>query len=261
MRNTLKLFFMFIFISQISLALSASEIHRFTPLADNERFAYTIDDHSQQIGHVLLFWQKMTMYAVRNNNIGDVAELFTWEPVRSYEIQFRNDFRKAFFIESKSAGRNTGESHHLYIADGFTGEIRRLLPNVGRGSLRVSKDGQFASFFRATFPSEFVHIYLFDVTNETIVGEFVWRPNRPEWVQRRYMISNWRIIRADTVFRIIAVGEAGFIAAVAELNPVTMELTTLWDYFETGLWFESSKDGIRWDDDVSVHNPNVRLQR
>ena len=63
---------------------AVERITRFTPLNANERFAYSLervrDNQGQQA------WWNITLYAVRNNDINDVTELFTW---RRYKLVSR----------------------------------------------------------------------------------------------------------------------------------------------------------------------------
>lgn len=54
------------------------EIAEFPPLNENERFAYSLQNIQTTENNQNHYWQKMTMYAVRNNNTSDIVELFTW---------------------------------------------------------------------------------------------------------------------------------------------------------------------------------------
>jgi len=221
--------FVFIFVLQVSFALLASEIPRFTPLQDNERFAYAIQSMRDSEGRPRM---ELTIYSVRNNNVEDISELFTWENVRWNNVAFTSDFRKVFFIGITriGSGINAPQISNLYMANGNTGEIRRLITdNLGGSSLRASKDGRFVIFQRHNFRSiDSSQFYLFDVASETVLGEFIWRPNRPEYF---WAVNGWRFIRVDNIFRIIADydGDAGSLA-VADFDPETRTFISLWVY-------------------------------
>ena len=86
---------------QVSTNIVGDVVARFTPLSANERFAYSIQNQhawSESNRLPMMHWQKMTAYAVRDNNIEDVTKLFLWEPVRLHFIQFTSDFKKCFLL-------------------------------------------------------------------------------------------------------------------------------------------------------------------
>jgi hypothetical protein len=231
------------------------QIERFTSLNDNERFAFFLS--SVQDAERRSRWE-MTLYAVNADDTENFSELFTRRSVHWVDIQLANDYRKVFFREAHFVGNaiNSPQIHNLYVADGYTGEIRRVLSDMNVNSWRVSNDGRFISFIRpAPSTCHYTNIYLFDVENEVIIGEFKWRPNQPEGD----MICMWRILRHDNVFRILGLIEFYTIHAVAELNPATMELETLWDTLEmSGL---PSLPVIRvhgFVDDVDLQHANIR---
>jgi hypothetical protein len=258
MRNFLFIIFLLVQVLPVSMA---DEIIKFTPLRDNERFAYTTQTQHGNLGRV---WQRMTMFAVRDNNIENVTELFTWEPVRHSDIQFTSDFKKGFFIESNIIRWDDSDLYHLYMVNGFTGDIRKLLPDIGLSSgFRVSKDGKFILFLGSSYPTrDFMDFFLFDVENEVMLGEFEWRPNR-QFLPWGDPIHSWRVRRSNNIFWLLAT-VAEFIVAAAEFDPITMELKTFYSTLdESGFPSLPIRGDEGWSDDVAQYhrNPNVRLQR
>jgi tricorn protease-like protein len=260
----MRILFLFLFLTiQISLAVAEDVVARFTPLNDGERFAYTFESVRSPSGFLM---RNMTLYTMRNNDIQDISYLFTWEDIVWNHIQFTNDFRKAFFIDLR---RSEGDARTLYMAVGATGEVKKILQNDSlRAGFRVSKDGKFIVFVGSQFlsPSGRSHederaiIAVYDIENG-IMAEIEWRPHRPPY---RDPIGGWTVHRFDNIFRIYADIEMGFIGAIAELDPTTLELTTLWNCFSvSGLdsWPRISDED--WQDDVVLQhrNPNIRLQR
>jgi len=251
--------------AQDVFAETADEIIRFTPLADNERFAFS--EHLIRVispaPHLVFSLPHITIYAVNDNNIENAAELFSWEDMTRNNIQFTSDFRTAYLLVNKSAIRGRVLSFDVYKADGAMGEIRRLLTDIRHANFRASKDGRFI-LFQIHRGWEFAHLFLFDVKSETIVGEFEWWPEN-HIPGGDFSQSSWAIRRFDNVFRIYALGEHGYIDAVAELNPATLELKMLWnDFREAGLSHPpnlSHDEG--WSDDVGIQhaNPNIMLRR
>jgi len=244
----------------IHYSTGGDQITRFAPLDDNERFAFS--DVGVWDGQR---WQsEMTFYAVRNNVMEDFTILFARRSVTWPDVQFTNDYKRAFFNETRFIGDiNTPEVRidSIYVADGFTGEVRRLLPDMGNNNnWRVSKNGRFISFIRHIFSVPTV-IYLFDVENESIVGEFKLIPRIP--ANRGW--NGWSIARFDNIFRIYATVEFGYIAEVVEFNPVTTELRTLWaavDKDNGNSRLPHAEDSYFMDDvEKQFDNPNVRLQR
>ena len=178
---------------------------RFAPLADNERFAFSLEN-IRPAGGLHNIWN-MTVYAVKDN-VNNVSELFTWDDVnRRNSIQFTSDFRNAFFITENNIARwasGTGsDTLSLYKANGDTGEIRRFLANLPTTSLRTSKNGRFVLFEGNIFNAEFAHVFLFDVEKEMIIGEFEWNPHRPIELERD-TIQGWEIRRFDNLFKIFS---------------------------------------------------------
>ena len=257
MRSFLFIFFIAV---QVPFVFSTDGVISFPRLADNERFAYSIQNMQDDQGR---HWQRMTMFAVRDNDINDVSELFSWGPVRWWDVQFTNDFKIGFFVESNRT-EGGGFLQHLYMANGFNGQVKRVLTDVGHGALRISMDGRFVSYLRSALPAQYVHIFLFDVENE-IMSEFKWKPNRP-YPAERFPIGGWRIIRIDDMFRIIAIIEWNYVVAVADIDPSTMELVTVWEDPElVGFSYSSlpllGAPGLFDDVSTQFNNPNIRLQR
>jgi len=234
-------------------------VARFAPLAENERFAFTRRNFSRPgVGGQTNF----TFYVVRNNDINDVTQLFTFEDAGSSGPQFTSDLRTAFIM---THGRFAdpppppNNPNPFLMIDGNVGEIRRLPEGIWReGAIsRVSKDGRYTAFLierDAINYRDQVNIFVFDIETETR-RQFTWRINSP-------LQGVWRIFRFENVFRIYA-HDDGYIAAVAELDPATMELRTLWDRTnENHGWnLPNFFENEEWVDDVlgQPWNPNVRL--
>ena len=88
MRNFLLIL---ILIALHTSVLAAEVVGRFSPLNDNERFAYALERVPDAQGQWLLRLD-MTMFAVRNNDINDTSELFTWEVANdSWGVHFTGD--------------------------------------------------------------------------------------------------------------------------------------------------------------------------
>ena len=226
------------------------EITRFTPLNDNERFAYSIENARDNQGQQA--WWNITLYAVRNNDINDVTELFTWENIEWSNVNFTDDLKVCFFLARQRTENMHIWTSNLYKANGFTGEVRRLITDT-IPLFRVSTDGRFISFIKENPDRYSANIFLFDVENEIMVGEFEWRLNRT--------VNSWEIFRYENIFRIFGTLMGVELIAAAELNPATMEFRTLWNNAAA----EDIKDIIHvddWRDDVSrlFRNPNIRLR-
>jgi len=228
------------------------EITRFTPLNANERFAYSTENARDNEGRG---WWNITLYAVRNNDINDVTELFTWEDIDWSRVNFTDDLRVCFFIDYNHIKRDFNWTHNLYMANGFTGEVRRLITDISP-LFRASTDGRFISFLRRNLNEYSANIFLFDVENEIMAGEFEWRVNS--------RINTWVLYRFDNIFRIYGTNEGGGILAAAELNPSTMELVTLWDKIDDDdlIYLPNLFLDDGWQDDVSrlFRDPNIRLR-
>ena len=255
----------FILISQVSLSLLAVEIHRFTPLEDNERFAYTIQSMHDSEGRSRM---ELTLYSVRNNNVGDISQLFRWEHVRWWDVIFTSDYKKVFFIGITriGSGINAPQISNLYMANGHTGEIRRIISNnLGNAPLRVSQDGRFIIFQRLNFRSiDACQFYLFDVFRETVVGEFIWRPNKPEYFMKpNWPVNGWRFIRVGNIFRIIAIFEASGLLSVADFDPETQTFIALWNYPEKMLEISfpdyDGSNALNWLDDIHLQKEDRNI--
>jgi len=250
--------------------LATEAVGRFTPLADNERFA-VLHLGASRPGADVVRPSFMTFYAVRNNDITDITELFTWENVLvpgADDPQFTSDFRTAFF-RVRAQEPLPFPLYALYMANGSTGEIKRLpilVPSAIGGNFRVTKDGKFAAYPRGGQGGQAasVLISVFDIEAETMT-QLTWRVT-----ERGF--GGWLIFRSDNGFMIHRTGEGGDPLAIAELDPATMELRTLWDNTD---WsknqddipippnYHSMLEGSLWVDDVVLQwrDPNVRLRR
>jgi hypothetical protein len=256
--------FAIFFTLQAGFVFASEVVARFTPLADNERFAFSNRQERRGAG-----WQNiLTIYAVRNNNIADISELFVWEEIRTQDLQFTGyDYRTLFFV-------GISQGMRLFRADGSSGEVRLVMDTIP-GTFRVSSDGRFVGYInRYYLPSledgirlidwEQANIFVFDIENG-ITEQFFWRPQRPSF-EGLY----WRIFRFGDGFRIYGILQNGSIVAAAELNPATMVLTTLWDTpFEAldpilGIHALPNlfEDDEEWMDGVfSIHSdPSIRLR-
>ena len=248
-------------------ALPADEPTRFTPLSGNERFAFSIRNFEPISGRRNIW--SMTLYAVQENNIAAISELFTWEDLIWSSIQFTSDFRRAFFRAENNLAIWSGIQRdpnlfRLYMADGNTGEITLLLSDFNDSSFRASNDGKFILLQRSIWRSGYVTLYLFDVESRAIIAELVWQPPQELVLpDGQSFIEGWAIRRVDNQFQILAEGEIGGILAAALFDPVTLDLQTLWTDFRTLGLFEAPSIYGNWDDDVILqHNdPNIRLQR
>jgi len=267
----MRVFLLILFFSlQVSIVFSAEIVAQFTPLEDSERFAYSVENVRSPRGGGM--WN-MTLYSVRNNDIDNVSELFVWEDVTWAGIQFTGDFRIAFFF-ARQRPEASPPARNLYMANGNTGEITKIMSNRDGTGFRVTKDGRFIGFIggwdspgyeRSSSPHlgrRQRNIFVFDIQNETM--------ERITWSIDWFVDGGWSLFRFDNIFRIYAQQEGGGIRAVAELNPATMELRTLWDmsdpeYVLSPVPTLSFGAGVHceWQDDV-VHqrsNPDIRLQR
>lgn len=231
---------------------------RFTPLDYNERFVFATDN-VRDIAAGLSRWD-MTLYAIRNGDIASASKLFSWRNVGSPDIQFTDGFRRCFFLSRRYLNTRIFD---LYLADGTTGEIRRLIADTVSSVWRVSKDGKYIGFLNFRYPDtsalkNYVSIYIFDVENEVVIGEFEWQPIVPGRIQ------GWNIFRLDNIFRIVGSIMRGTIEAVVELDLATMELRTIFDQTEYG-WrgaYAPNLDDDEWGDDVrrQSRDPTIRLR-
>jgi hypothetical protein len=230
---------------------------KFTPLKGDERFAYsfkaTVDDTGRR-------WRGLAVYAVKDNDIENAVELFTWKLAEWSSIQFTSDLKKVFFFEIRHApiqGVYDGICN-LYMADGLTGEIR-LLTNIGYSPYRASKDGKFVCYRidpNRRSSREPVTIILFDVEKEVIIGTIEWNPIIP--VEYGYVGCD--IARSDSHFEIYKTTEGPPVLAGARLDPETMEFEVLWDLSDPDALpspFPTLEDV--WNDDVRSQRESVRL--
>ena len=246
-------------------------IIKFTPLGDNERFAYSVESVEIYVrDRFRTRVNNMTVYAVRDNDVDNTAELFLWEDVNQQSIQLTSDLRKVFFMPNHSYRRWTPAINlplDIYMADGGTGEIQRVLAgtvNRENSIFRVSQDGKFVLLSeREINYHEFARVllFLFDVENGSIINEFEWRI---DFYGRNGLVQGFEVGRLDNIFRIIATTELGFITAVAELDPVAMVLQTVWFGFrDAGLPAQPNASDHDWLDDVMFQrrNPSILLRR
>ena len=245
----------------------------FIPLADNERFAYSVRQVENEDGTPR---KDMTVYAVRNNDTGDTREVFSWKHVdilTGDNFQFTDDLKTFFFKETRNVARYFHRSD-LYMADGRTGKVRKLLPDILFG-FRLSHDGRYIAFvnlYREFDPENAVvireyekaNIFLFDIENE-IMHQFEWQMKSP-------INGGWTLRRAGNVFKIYADAEEDLtVVGEAELNPETLELTILWDKSYLDLVYGTQPEETRqlqtlyespyWKDGVYdiANNPNIRI--
>jgi len=234
----------------VSFPLTAEVTARFTPLADNERLAFS----REQIRWGMAGWQhNATFYAVRNNDIEDKRELFTQEDVIHHLIQFTNDFRTVFFT---MRGRPPNHTRPIYVANGSTGEIRRLIHDAGGGLIKSSVDGRFVGIvITGHLRDNFRIIRLIDVANESM-QEFEFRTTRA-------VTGGHSIFSYGYGFRIYAIFEGDHIGAVAILDPLAMELNVLWDRTHYSDTIETHLLPTRVIGDGlfrQLEDPNIRLR-
>jgi hypothetical protein len=253
----------------------ADEIVKFPPLADNERFAFAFKRTAQPI-----IWG-LTLYAVRGNDIESRRKLFTWEDVADTDgFQFTSDFRTVFFAV-RAERQQVGESlqwHHLfqplYMANGVAGEVKRL-PMEVMLPWRASKDGRFVAFINiwqvsdtgedtGDWDREKANIFVFEVETG-VITQIAWKSNM-------HIEGGWSLYRYDNIFLIHGSFEKGKLAALAELNPTTMELRTLVDLTDSYNRIEPNdetlyllsklidEEDMFGDDVLRLWDPTIRLR-
>ena len=226
-----SLVFLCLIFTHISVFIPAQETTGFTPLANNERFAYTTPHSFNNEGRGQ--WV-LHLFAVQGGDIENAVPLIATGSIRNWEVQFTSDFKKAFFINIDYPGNGISapDIHSFYMANGLTGEVKRLMVDTSYASWRVSRDGQYILFQSFEHRAGYVNLHLFDVENEAIVDEFIWRPDRPARLNQSAPIQAWEIRRHGSIFRIYATTELGFVAAIAEFDPASRQVVTLWSTFE-----------------------------
>jgi hypothetical protein len=250
--------------STVSLA---DETARFPLLADNERFAFTFGRAAQSI----IWW--LTVYAVRDNDIESRRKLFVWEDVADTDgFQFASDFRTVFLAVRQ---RNPpSDWHTLYMANGFTGEVKRLPMEVIL-PWRASKDGRFVAFINiwqvsdtgectGDWDREKANIFVFEVETG-VITQIAWKTNM-------HIEGGWSLYRYGNTFLIHGSFEKGRLAALAELNPTTMELRTLVDLTDSNNQIEANdetlyllsklinEEDMFGDDVLRLWDPTIRLR-
>jgi hypothetical protein len=203
-----------------STVLLEDETVRFAPLNANERFAYALYNTLSPRGYGM---NNLTLYAVRDNNIEDRRELLFWEDVADTDgVQFTSDFRTLFFTARQrfeGAPHLTYAFQPLYMANGSTGEVRRLPTDI-RLPWRASKDGRFIAFLQGEWGRQETNIFIFELETGAMT-HLVWRANE-------LLPAGWSLFRYGNTFLIQGGGQS-FVTTLAELNPETMELRTLLD--------------------------------
>jgi hypothetical protein len=205
--------------------LTAEVVARFTPLADNERFAFTFEMIRptiigiSSIPPIWAVWE-LTLYAVRNNDIEDRRELITWEDVGDTAgVQFTSDLRTVFFTVRQRVPPTPFQL--LYMVNGSTGEVKKM-PIEVRLPWRASKDGRFVAFLKeGGGRSQEANISVFEVETGAIT-HLVWKANMR-------LEDGWALFMDENIFLIRGGFEKGRVATLAELDPVTMKLRTLMD--------------------------------
>ena len=218
------LVFLCLIFTHISVFIPAQETTVFTPLADNEQFAFSAVSVRDSFGRNI--WE-MTLYAVHDNDFDNLRVLFSRRSVNWSSIQFSNNNTIAFFRETHfmGDGGNSPQVHNLYIANGKTGGITPLLEDMHNNSgWRASKDGRFICFLEPF--QDYVQINLFDVAAASLAGQIIWRPDRPD--DFRTLAGSFSILRTDNAFRILWSSEITMIAE-AIFDPSTMDIRTLWN--------------------------------
>ena len=244
-----KVVFVFILLFQTSFFLLAEEVTNFTPLADNERLAFTVKDYTE-----------VTFYAVDSNNFNDFSLLFSLNPALFHGIQFSDDFRMAFFVTdtvNQENGRIAEHFQNLYIINGHTGEISRILTFQTTKAVRVSLDGRFLCFLsRPDLMANFVNIYLFDIERGTMIDKFVWHPweNVDDQQISSQTFTAFRIFRFDNIFKIYADIDGGIVGGVI-LDPETLTLDLIWN--DPSIFF--TPDFPYAYDHSIIHNPQAWL--
>jgi len=269
---------------QVSVGFALELVGRFTPLAENERFAFS----QRNIPHPTVGGTRSyTFYVVRNNDINDVTELFTFEDSDDAP-QFTGDYRTAFILTyGRFADPPDPYDNPFLMIDGNIGEIRRLPEGawVGGSLNRVSKDGRFTAFldyriltdtgeWTGQNSHEQVNIFVFDIKNEAM-RQLVWRTNMR-------IEGGWSISRSGNIFLIQGRFEKGGLVALAELDPAAMKIRVLIDatdrnnrigspesihqlfphLFVSHHLFADTDENDIIDDVISQYwNPNIRLQR
>ena len=248
-----------------SIALPEIEITRFTPLDENERFAFARDNI--EVPPPIWGMDILTLYAIRNNDIENRRELFTWEDVTEGHIQFSHDFRKAFFSTRQRELIPPTSLQSFYKVNGSTGEVKRL-PIEVEPRWRITQDGRFVAFINRWLLSdtgettgrwdrEQANIFVFDSETETMT-QLTWRTNMP-------IESGWTLYRLGNIFRVFG-GHTSFALAATELDPATLELRTLWDMTDWDIVDPADRisppdiSTEPWIDDVLWPNQNLTVR-
>jgi hypothetical protein len=183
----------------------------------------------------------LVAYAVQDNNLEDIRELFRRERVSQSLTRISEDLRTIFFLHLIN-----GTGLHLYMANGTTGEIKKLFIS-DRGMYTVTANGRYVgaiiSMWRmaprngkdgsdgyTSVPSDNpdrnkqVLIIIYDTEQGAVKNIVPWN------LLGTFHGGRGSIESYDNLFRIRADadGTAGTLA-IAELDPETENLTVLWD--------------------------------
>ena len=250
-------------------------VMRFTPLAENERFAYFFETRGGT------FPTSLTVYAVQDDDIENAAYLFTIDgregDYSTNTITLTEDLKTLFFVRWRNPplrGRRPLPRNvpNLYMANGATGELQRLpvfISSTQWLSFRITRDGRFVVFidpfpdydyesgsFTGSAESHQATIVVYDVEQRTTM--------RYVWEIEGSIESSWRLTAMGYTFGIFGTMERGGRLARAEFDPASMALKTIYDF--TGGWL-SEIPPPRYDDDwredelrIQMENPAIRLR-
>ena len=227
------------------IGVFSDEIIKFEPLKYNERFAYSLDDRNNI----------MTLYIVNNNN-SIISEDNSWSNVglAVTPVQLTNNYRMCFFVKSYFIDIY-GIHHDLYIANGITGEIKKVMEI--QSPFRITENGKYIGFIDPNINYEIANIYIYDTEENSIIKIFEWRT-------KKYIDGVWHITRNHNSFIIYGLTEGGYACAEAILDTDKMELLTMWDFTDSNdanLIIPHISE-LELQDDIiqQMRNPNVRLR-
>jgi len=259
--------------AQASFAFSSEVVARFTPLDNNERFAYSVRQ-VRSLTDFRIWIPNITVYGVRNNDIENVSELFTQDGVSWGSIQLTGDLRKIFFlaVPMESYYRPFDSlldgiyGPYLYMADGSAGEVRRLMADVNL-AFRVTKDGRFIGLVKeldrrmwprfGAFATDRVGILVYNIEAGTM-ARFEWRANNP--------VESWDIYRLGNTFRVTGNFRSIYAIVAVDVDPTAMELRLQWDMSDPDLegpfpFYFGDDDSLLDDTLFQDGNPSIHLQR
>ena len=247
----------------------------FTPLTDDERFAYFFETRGGT------FPTSLTVYAVHDDDIENAVHLFAINgregDFSTHCITLSEDLKTLFFVTTQNQNLR-GRRHpptnapNLYMANGVTGELQRLpvfIPEHVWYSFRITRDGRFVVFidpfpdhdyesgrFTGGAERHQATIVVYDVEQRTTM-RYVWEIEG--WIE-----SSWDLTATDNVFGIFGTSERGRRLARAEFDPESMELKTIYDFTGGGV---SKIPPPEYDEDwredelfIQMENPAINLQ-